>query len=109
MKTPPTRTKKKNKRIVYKTKGRKAKFRPFFTVLKICNACNLKKTTLHVKKRQLGKATEVKYAKSLYGFKKFARFCENALKTLCKQLFFKCVFTLETKVIYCGSVHVRVP
>ena len=54
---------------------------------------------LHVKKRQLGKATEEKYTKSLYGFKKFARFCVNALKTLCKQLFFKCVFTLETKVI----------
>lgn len=52
---------------------------------------------LHVKKRQLGKATEEKYTKSLYGFKKFARFCVNALKTLCKQLFFKCVFTLETK------------
>ena len=42
---------------------------------------------LHVKKRQLGKATEEKYTKSLYGFKKFARFCANALKTLCKQLF----------------------
>ncbi len=53
----------------------------------------------HVKKRQLGKATEEKYTKSLYGFKKFARFCANALKTMCKQLFFKCVFTLETKVI----------
>lgn len=99
MKTPPTRTKKKNRHVVYKTKGRKVKFRPFFTVLKICNACNLKKTTLHVKKRQLGKATEEKYTKSLYGCKKFARFCANALKTLCKQLFFKCVFTLETKVI----------
>lgn len=49
MKTPPTRTKKKNKHIVYKTTGRKAKFRPFFTVLKICNACNLKKSNVACK------------------------------------------------------------
>ena len=63
---------------------------------------------LHVKKRQLGKATEEKYTKSLYGFKKFARFCVNALKTLCKQLFFKCVFTLETKdVAYIEYIGAR--
>lgn len=75
MKTPPTRTKKKNKHIVYKTKGRKVKFRPFFYCLKNSNACNLKKSNVACKKndswaKQQRKSTQkvCTVAKSLHVF-----------------------------------------